>query len=342
MKTREIRILNNPSEVKTLGWDAFVSTHAQGNFFQTSHCYDLFAKVPGYHPYLSAAVVEGKLKGILLSVTQKETAIYGPLTARNIVWGGPLIAEKDEAIAAALLHDYLINAGSTAIYSQFRNMFQCDWIRGTFESMGFRYHSHLNYLVATNTASKEELMQKMSKSKVRQIKKAESHIEIRYASELKEVEEFYNLLRKLYREKVKKPLPPREFFVEYYHQIVRKGCGHYILVYQHKKLVGGIMAPVMPGKAIYEWYIAGLDREYKESYPSVMATWAAIAEGQSAGLQHFDFLGAGKPDADYGVREFKSKFGGESVEFGRFEKVHKPLLMKLGETGLKLYKKLRG
>jgi hypothetical protein len=35
------------------------------------------------------------------------------------------------------------------------------------------------------------------------------------------------------------------------------------------------------------------------------------------------------------------KFGGELVEFGRFEKVHNKLLMKIGESGFVLYKLIK-
>ena len=60
--------------------------------------------------------------------------------------------------------------------------------------------------------------------------------------------------------------------------------------------------------------------------------------GSNNGYKIFDFGGAGKPNLAYGVRDHKLKFGGELVEFGRFEKVHNKFLMKVGELGLKLYK----
>lgn len=336
-----IQITHNPALVAELGWDAFIDAHPDGNFFQTRHCFDLFHKVPGYRPYLSAAIVDEKVAGILLSVTQRETAVYGPLTARNIVWGGPLVEKKNTGILDALLNDYNNTAGSSSIYSQFRNMFDCAWMKNSFERAGFHFHPHLNYLVLTTDESEDLLLKKMSKSKARQIRKGESNTVLREASNEDEVKQFYDLLKKLYREKVKKPLPPYAFFSHFYKDLVKEGRGKYLLVYLHDKLIGGIMSPILPGKVIYEWYIAGSDYDYKDCYPSVMATWAAIKTGHQLGCSHFDFLGAGKPDADYGVREFKAKFGGELKEFGRFEKIHKPILMKLGETGLKLYRKIK-
>lgn len=57
-----------------------------------------------------------------------------------------------------------------------------------------------------------------------------------------------------------------------------------------------------------------------------MATYAAIEYGLKNHLKIFDFMGAGKPSEDYGVRDFKGKFGGELVEHGRFIKINNALL----------------
>ena len=96
------------------------------------------------------------------------------------------------------------------------------------------------------------------------------------------------------------------------------------------------MCPILEGKTVYEFYICGLDDEYKEQYPSAMATWAAIEYAYQNNIIVLDFMGAGKPDEQYGVREFKARFGGELVEYGRFIKINNHFLYKLGKFGLKL------
>ena len=53
-------------------------------------------------------------------------------------------------------------------------------------------------------------------------------------------------------------------------------------------------------------------------------------------------MGAGTPDAAYGVREFKAKFGGKEVEHGRFICVTKPLLYQIGKFGVWLLKRVSG
>ena len=139
----------------------------------------------------------------------------------------------------------------------------------------------------------------------------------------------------MYREKVRTPLFTEEFFLEFY----RKGWGKYLLVKHEGKVIGGMMCPILEGRAIYEWYVCGLDEDYREQYPSVMATYAAIEYAKEHDLPLFDFMGAGKPDANYGVRDFKKEFGGEVVEHGRFLCVRKPLLYAIGKWGVKWIKR---
>jgi lipid II:glycine glycyltransferase (peptidoglycan interpeptide bridge formation enzyme) len=102
-----------------------------------------------------------------------------------------------------------------------------------------------------------------------------------------------------------------------------------------------MMCPILENKAIYEWYVCGLDDEFREQSPSVTATHAAIEYAKTNGLPLFDFMGAGKPDEPYGVRDFKMEFGGELVEYGRLLCVRKPLLYKIGKFGVRILKEVR-
>ena len=55
----------------------------------------------------------------------------------------------------------------------------------------------------------------------------------------------------------------------------------------------------------------------------------------------FDFGGAGRPDERYGVREFKAKFGGQQVNYGRFVCVHHPFTLRLTRIGYEIVRRLR-
>jgi len=98
-----------------------------------------------------------------------------------------------------------------------------------------------------------------------------------------------------------------------------------ILVQHNNRIIGGITCPFHPGRTMYEWYVCGLDHAYKsrDIHPSVLATWGALDYAARQGIQRFDFMGLGKPDEPYGVRDFKARFGGKWVNHGRFSRVNK-------------------
>jgi serine/alanine adding enzyme len=112
-------------------------------------------------------------------------------------------------------------------------------------------------------------------------------------------------------------------------------------VYVENKVVGGIVCPVLDHRKIFEFYVCGLDGEYRDHYPSVMATYAAMEYALQNGIALFDFMGAGSPDEAYGVREFKSRFGGEEVEHGRFITILNPTMYSVGKAGLKILAKIK-
>ena len=53
-----------------------------------------------------------------------------------------------------------------------------------------------------------------------------------------------------------------------------------------------------------------------------------------------DFMGAGKPNIEYGVRDYKLRFGGELKEDGRFTVIFKPMMYRFGLFALKILSKL--
>ncbi len=102
----------------------------------------------------------------------------------------------------------------------------------------------------------------------------------------------------------------------------------------------GIRIGLVYKNMIYDWY-AGSRRDFYKYNPNDFLPYNILVWGNNNGFELFDFGGAGKPNVPYGVRDHKMKFGGELVEFGRFEKVHNKLLLEIGKIGLKFYKKMK-
>jgi len=92
-------------------------------------------------------------------------------------------------------------------------------------------------------------------------------------------------------------------------------------------------------KKIFDWY-AGASSEHLNLFPNDAMVWHVLEYGCRNGCELFDFGGAGVPNEEYGVREFKKRFGGQLVEYNSFKKVHRPIIAGLGGKFLSFYRKI--
>ncbi|UCD20266.1 MAG: GNAT family N-acetyltransferase, partial [candidate division WOR-3 bacterium] len=225
------------------------------------------------------------------------------------------------------------------ILSQFRNLWDYSACKCVFSEVGYRYSEHLNFVVDLSVGE-ERLLKNLSASKRRQIRRSmeKEGVEIVMSTDESDIEELYGILSDYYSKSVKKPLPPLDYFLVLIRLLAERGMVRVFLVRHGSRIIGGIICPISENafkRTIYELYICG-SRSHDRLYPSVLSTWAPIEWGANNGMTFFDFMGAGKPNVGYGVREFKSKFGGHLVSNGRFEKIHQPFKYKLANAGLKV------
>ncbi len=282
----------------------------------------------------------GSLLAVILHEPPPEKTLLKPfsklhrlLTSRTLVYGGPLITQgtrlQQEMILKLLLDGLDTRVKKRSLFTQFRNSFEINDLIPLFREMGYRWRDHLNLLLDTST--REVAWQNLNYKRRKQVR-----LSIRNGARVVEnpspgqIQAFYAMLRQLYDNKVKKPLPGFAFFQALHHSNAR-----YFLICHSGKLIGGAVCVFMKGKCMHEWYAFGLDREYKhlQIYPSVMATWSAIAYAADNDIPCFDFMGMGKPDVPYGVRAFKKKFGGKMINPGRFYKINRRTLYHLAEIG---------
>ena len=341
-------------EIDREEWNALVKASATGTWFQTPEAYCFYESMPEFfRPFVVAVervndlANERTLRGVCVGyVTVEKSAVKQWLTRRAIIIGGPCLADdcanEEVSLLLSTLRQQLSTGANAPIYIESRNFNDYSRWKDAFASAGFDYKAHLNFHV--DCRDKEAMWERMSENRRRQVRKAQATVECltnEGISEL-EVREWYEILRMLYRTKVKTPLWPVEFFLEAY----RQGVGKFLLVKHEGKVIGGSMV-VMSERVkelgnegtVYEWFECGLNADYKEQYPSVMATWAGMQYANGHGCARYDMMGAGVPGVPYGVRDFKSEFGGELVEHGRFLCVCKPLLYKLGVLGVKILKR---
>ena len=320
-------------------WDAFVQVHPEGSVLQSHFCYQLFDSTVNFDPVLIYCLDEDDhIVGLLLGVVIKEEGwLKKSFSSRTVIYGGPLVEVGVEAPAAVfqvLLQRLVDLVKHRSIFIQFRPSFDLSAFQPVFEQLHFRHTPRLNLLV--DTTNRERMVRGMSASRLRQIKQSiKNGAEIIIPDKASQIDEFYHLLSNLYRHKVKKPLPDKSFFHAFFETTHDGRNGQIFLIRHQQRIIGGIMAPGFAGNTLFEWYVCGLDEEYRSRhiYPSVLATWAAIDYAIKTGYRQFDFMGVGKPNVPYGVRDFKMRFGGTVVNYGRYIRINNKFIYMLAEFG---------
>ena len=321
-----IKVITNIDEGD---WSKLVKESSFATFFQTKECYDFYNSLSFMKSFLFGVIEENELKGIICGyIISNGSVIKRYFSRRAIVHGGPLLANhiSDEAVSSLLnqTKEYLKRK---SIYIEFRNNNDYSQYRNIFEKNGFEYQPHLNYMVETHDGI-EKVFSKLSESKRRQIKKAkEFGVDIIKTTEMHDVDEFYSILSKLYKQKVKKPLFPKEFF----EKLITLPHAHLFVAKYNNRVISGMACVSIDKTTVYEWLVGGDNELYNHIYPSVAITYAAIEYAANNGFDKFDFMGAGKPDENYGVRDFKEKFGGKLVENGRFLYICNKILHNIGK-----------
>jgi predicted N-acyltransferase len=332
----EFQIHTDIEEINRHQWDNLVKSSNVATFFQSQGCYDFYKSLSFLKPFVFGVSENGNLKGIVVGYLISDgNFIKRFFSKRAIIPGGVLFNDISEKGLSILLETTKKILSTKSIYIEFRNYNSYEHLKKIFENSGFNYQPHLNFQI--KTPSLDIVLKNLSSTKRRDIKVSQKNGAVWYESKFSDdLKEFYSILCNLYKTKIKTPL----FQYEFFETLISKPFSKFFVIKYKNEVVGGNIC-VFQNEVIYEWFVCGLDGKYKNIYPSTLATWAAIEYASINGFKTFDMMGAGKPDEGYGVRDFKSKFGGELVEHGRFLYVSKPILYKLGKWILTILKSIK-
>jgi len=323
-----IKIYTTFSDIALKQWDELARSSDVASFFQTADCYEFYATLTFLSPFVYGVSEDDKLVGLICGYIISDGNIVKRFFSRRaIVPGGVLLNASITAEALNYLLSYAVQTLSKkSIYLEIRNYNNYDAYSSVFKRNGFQYQPHLNFHLATSSI--DIALKNLNTTKRRDVKlsKKEGVVweETIYEAD---IEAYYKILSTLYKTKIKIPLFPFEFFkkiVEFPHAklfiVKHKGC-----------VIGGSVCVLLHNRTVYEWFVCGHETAPHNTFPSTVATWAGIEYAALNGYEKFDMMGAGKPDEGYGVREFKSKFGGELVEHGRFLRIFNSQLYSLGK-----------
>jgi serine/alanine adding enzyme len=332
-----MRLLFN-NEIQMDKWSNLLERSPYSSPFQTRQFYDIVNSVATYNANAIAVEDEGNLQSLALIAFQKEPGIGGYFSRRGIVYGGPLLSLENQEANTLLIKGISRYFSKKAIYFETRNAFDYSSFKEIFRLNGWNYSSHLNVKLNIHNKEIKDILSGMKYNRRREVRiSLDAGTNYGSCETKDELRALYKILKKLYKEKVKLPLPSFEFFSG----IMDSSIGKIFFVEHNSNIIGGSICLFLPGKEIYTMYYCG-DRDYsKKLFPTHLSILAAIEFGLAQNVKSLDFMGAGKRDKEYGVRQYKLEFGGELVEHGRFLKISRPVLFQLGNTGLKFYKKLR-
>ena len=319
-------------------WQEYVAQHPQSNIFHTPEMFQVFAQTPGYQPQLWAALdVQGNICVLFLPVLV--TLFDGLLrrwTTRAILYGGALSTPDPQGQAAlqALLAAYQHTMRNEALITEVRHT-ENPTALPILDAQGFVHTSHLNYLIALDQPVEAVMAQIGSRTRknIRRALRSES-ISVTMITEREQLRAFYTLLEQTYAA-AHVPLAPFALFEAAFDVLASKDMAKFFLVTVDGHAAASSVELLFKDK-IYGWY-GGLSREYSRHSPNELLMWHILQWGATHGYRVYDFGGAGEPDAEYGVRDFKAKFGGKLVNFGRDTWVHTSWRWQLTQWAYKVY-----
>lgn len=335
-----MELISDINSIDFSRWSQFIWEHPDGNIFQTPEIFKVYQNTPNYTPIIIVCQDTSGILGVLLAVVQKESGwLMGHFSSRSIIFGGPLVLNNDLTILNYLILEYNKIIQQKAIYSQFRNLCtQNDKIE-TFANNKFNYEDHLNILLDLSIGE-TALFNGFSKSRKKGIKKAQhENFTIKISNEKADISDFYDLVKLTYN-RIKIPLPPKSHFIELANTLTSDDYKIFLIKKDDITIIA--LFTLVFKKTIYGYYMGSTnDKEIIKRKPIDLLFWEVFKWAIDNDLQYFDWMGAGKPNKDYGVRDFKLEYGGQLVNYGRFEKIHNPLLYRLSSLTLKIWQKLK-
>jgi serine/alanine adding enzyme len=329
-------ICNN--EIQIDKWSELIDKSPYSSPFQTKQFLDIINRVSRYRAHVLAVEDGGDLQALASIAFQKEPGITGFFSRRGIIYGGPLLSQNNQEANKLLIEGISKYFGGEAIYFDTRNAFDYNTYKEIYKLNGWNYSSNLNVKLNIHEKEINEILSGMKYNRKREIRiSLDAGTTYRSCETNEELKELYKILQKLYKENVKLPLPPFEYFTG----IMNSPVGKIFIVEHNSNIIGGSVCLFLPEKEIYTMYYCGERNYNKKIFPTHLSILAAIEFGVTRKARSLDFMGAGKIEKEYGVRQYKLEFGGELVEHGRFLKISQSTLYYLGSKGLKLYKKFR-
>lgn len=303
-------------------WSAFVEKHPNGSIFHTPEMFEVFQNTPDHAPLILAALDgSGDVLALLVSVkVQTLPSILGPISSRALLYAEPICQSSEQGRAGlnAIVEEHDRRMRRSVLFTEVRPLCGDGNERGVLTVQGYGHEAYFNYLSDVRL-SPEELVRRMNKHGRRDVRAGQRQgLDVNDATNIEGIDALYPILQETFAH-ARVPLAKKELFVNALRILSARNMIKVFLVGHLGHPVAGTVV-LCHGDTVFFWY-AGKRRadpvHAMEVSVLAMLEWAHIHN-----YRRFDFGGAGRPDQEYGVRDFKAKLGGELVNYGRYRKIY--------------------
>ena len=322
-------------------WESYILEHPKGNIFHTPEMFEVFKQTKNYEPYIFFGVDKETKKIIVLlssAWVNIGNSLLSKLTSRSIFFGG-LVADETEIAEEALteglkIHDQIMKGRS--LFAEIRNRGDSSNHKSLLERNRYGYVDDLTYIIDLKR-NENDIFRSFSSDRRNNIRKAEKKgVIVKEIDSVSQVPIFYDIINTVYRKK-KVPLADISLFENCFRFLFKRGMFKIFLAQYGTEWIGG-HAVLLFKNHILAWY-GGTVEQWSTFHPNEMLWWHVIKWGISSGFHTLDLGGAGKPGKPYGPRDYKARFGGQLVNYGRYLNVYSPALFKLADISYQIYQK---
>ncbi len=321
-------------------WAAFVEEHPRATIFHTPEMVDVFTATPRHEPFVLAAHDErGRVIALVVAVRVSTLpGPTGPFAARSILYAEPLARDTAQARDAlrSVVHRLDERMRRRTLFSEVRMIYPATQaLNDALVEAGYEYEPHLNLLVDLRRSPDERWgdLKRQCRQNIRRAQ--ENGVEIVHTTSTSDVDRIYALMVRTF-EHARVPLADRRLFVAAFDRLAPMDRIRGVIVRHRGRDVAASVFLLFRDR-MYHWY-QGVER-IPRVHVAEAGIWDAMNWGHEHGFAVYDWGGAGDPRKPYGPRVFKTKFGGEQVEFGRYRREYSRVRVRMATMA---YEALRG
>ena len=299
-----------------------LSRFPESNIFHSPEIYKVYKKTSNYNPGLIIVRSDiGEIEGILLYRLQSYSRLLSYFTTRSIVVGGPLVrssSHKSE-VTRKIFEIYESRIPGNVLFTEIRNLWEDNNRQKVMKKLGYDSKEHINYIINLSVGQKN-LWKNLNKKRRNGIRRSiREEVTIATNFDLDLVSTHYEIFKEVYR-KAGIPLSDISLFSSAYSLLYKSKMLKCFSAISNSVIIGALWVLCYQDK-MYNWYCASKP-QFLNKYPNDYLVWKAMEWGSDNNYNVFDLGGAGNPHTEYGVRNFKKKFGGRTIHPNRFYKTH--------------------